>query len=53
MIDQIFAFIGICALVAFISFTAGYLFGRCMECKEAFDYIEKVYQMEEGYHEKN
>lgn len=53
MINQVFAFIGICGLVAFISFTAGYLFGRCMECKEAFDYIEHVYEMEEKTNEKN
>lgn len=50
MIEGIIILIGIAALIAIMFFGAGYLVGRSMECKEALDYIEHVYEMSDWRH---
>ena len=47
MIEGAFFILAVFAITASIFFGAGVLVGHAMECKEAYDFIEHVFEVED------
>ena len=48
MIEGAFFILAVFAITASIFFGAGVLVGHAMECKEAYDFIEHVFEVEDN-----